>query len=83
MNHIAPTPAPDAAPVLILESNAVLGAPVHDPATFEWVSGLKKRRKDGWSPDKQRAFIEALGITVTVYLPQLPRRCMDTGSSPA
>lgn len=53
MSHIAPIPSPDPA------TNA-LDAHGHDPAAYDWVPVLKKRRKDGWSPDKQRAFIEAL-----------------------
>ena len=60
MSHIAPIPAPDAAPSPIAESTPALDAHGHDPAAYDWVPVLKKRRKDGWSPDKQRAFIEAL-----------------------
>src|SRR3546814_12131281 len=33
---------------------------------FRSVPVLKKRRKDGWSPDKQRAFIEALADSGSV-----------------
>jgi hypothetical protein len=54
MSHIAPIPSPDPA------ADAALDAHGHDPAAYDWVPVLKKRRKDGWSPDKQRAFIEAL-----------------------
>lgn len=32
----------------------------HDPADYEWVPVRRKHRHDGWSPDRQRAFIEAL-----------------------
>jgi hypothetical protein len=53
MSHIAPIPSPD-------PSATALDAHGHDPAAYDWVPVLKKRRKDGWSPDKQRAFIEAL-----------------------
>lgn len=53
MSHIAPIPSPDPA-------TPALDAHGHDPAAYDWVPVLKKRRKDGWSPDKQRAFIEAL-----------------------
>lgn len=60
MSHIAPIPAPDAAPAPIAETTTALDAHGHDPAAYDWVPVLKKRRKDGWSPDKQRAFIEAL-----------------------
>lgn len=54
MSHIAPIPSPDSA------ADTALDAHGHDPAAYHWVPVLKKRRKDGWSPDKQRAFIEAL-----------------------
>ena len=32
----------------------------HDPAAYDWVPVLRKRRKDGWTPERQRAFIGAL-----------------------
>ncbi|VAV94509.1 hypothetical protein MNBD_ALPHA04-619 [hydrothermal vent metagenome] len=32
----------------------------HNPADYDWVPVLRKRRRDGWSPEKQRAFIGAL-----------------------
>ena len=32
----------------------------HDPAEYDWYPVLRKRRVDGWSPEKQRCFIEAL-----------------------
>lgn len=54
MSHIAPIPSPDPAAETALDAHG------HDPAAYDWVPVLKKRRKDGWSPDKQRAFIEAL-----------------------
>lgn len=66
MSHIAPIPAPDATPVPIAETTAALDAHGHDPAAYDWVPVLKKRRKDGWSPDKQRAFIEALADSGSV-----------------
>jgi hypothetical protein len=53
MSHITPIPSPDPA-------TPALDAHGHDPAAYDWVPVLKKRRKDGWSPGKQRAFIEAL-----------------------
>lgn len=58
MSHIAPISAPDAATAPT--SQSALDAHGHDPAAYDWVPVLKKRRKDGWSPDRQRAFIEAL-----------------------
>ncbi len=38
----------------------------HDPSHYDWVPVLKKRRVDGWSPEKQRGFIEALADTGSV-----------------
>lgn len=32
----------------------------YDPADYDWVPVLRKRRADGWSPQKQRAFIGEL-----------------------
>jgi hypothetical protein len=60
MSHIAPIPSPDPAAETALDAHG------HDPAAYDWVPVLKKRRKDGWSPDKQRAFIEALADTGSV-----------------
>lgn len=60
MSHIAPIPAPGAALTPTAEPATALDAHGHDPAAYDWVPVLKKRRKDGWSPDKQRAFIEVL-----------------------
>ncbi|HMO74129.1 MAG TPA: hypothetical protein PKD48_02205 [Sphingopyxis sp.] len=60
MSHIAPIPSPDPAAETALDAHG------HDPAAYDWVPVLKKRRKDGWSPDKQRAFIEALADSGSV-----------------
>ncbi|MEQ1726070.1 MAG: LysR family transcriptional regulator [Sphingopyxis sp.] len=38
----------------------------HDPADNNWVPVLKKPRADGWSPEKQRAFIATLADTGSV-----------------
>lgn len=54
MSHITPISSPDPATETALDAHG------HDPAAYDWVPVLKKRRKDGWSPDKQRAFIETL-----------------------
>ena len=62
MSHIAPIPSPESDPV----AETALDAHGHDPAAYDWVPVLKKRRKDGWSPDKQRAFIEALADSGSV-----------------
>ena len=32
----------------------------HDPTAYDWVPVLRKPRKDGWTPERQRAFIGAL-----------------------
>lgn len=37
-----------------------LDAHGHDPEAYDWVPVLRKRRKDGWTPERQRAFIGAL-----------------------
>lgn len=66
MSHIAPIPASDAALAPAPETTPALDAHGHDPAAYDWVPVLKKRRKDGWSPDKQRAFIEALADSGSV-----------------
>lgn len=44
-------------------------APVDEPrdlSDYRWVPVLRKRRPDGWSPEKQRAFVEALADTGSV-----------------
>jgi hypothetical protein len=59
--------APAAAP--FNQSNAdtvTLDAHGHDPAKYEWVPVLRKRRVDGWSPSVQRRFIEILADTGSV-----------------
>lgn len=66
MSHIAPIAAPDAALAPTPAATPALDAHGHDPAAYHWVPVLKKRRKDGWSPDKQRAFIEALADSGSV-----------------
>lgn len=66
MSHIAPIPAPDATLAPATDDSPALDAHGHDPAAYDWVPVLKKRRKDGWSPDKQRAFIEALADSGSV-----------------
>ena len=66
MSHIAPIPAPGATPAPTADTPSALDAHGHDPAAYDWIPVLKKRRKDGWSPDKQRAFIEALADSGSV-----------------
>ena len=80
MSHIAPIPSPDPTPAPIAETIPALDAHGHDPAAYDWVPVLKKRRKDGWSPDKQRAFIEALADTGSVAT---AAQCVDMSESSA
>ena len=40
----------------------------HDPDAYEWVPVLRRPRTDGWTPAKQRAFIEELADTACVSL---------------
>lgn len=54
MSNTLPSPASEPAATPALDAHG------HDPAAYDWVPVLKKPRKDGWSPAKQRAFIEAL-----------------------
>lgn len=54
----APTPA--ATPLAPVDAHGF------DPANFDWVPVLKKKRHDGWSPEKQRRFIEVLADTGNV-----------------
>jgi hypothetical protein len=37
--------------------------PVYDPADYRWVPVRRKPRNDGWTPEKQRRFIETLADT--------------------
>lgn len=60
MSDTAPIPSPGADPAPEADAVPALDANGHDLDAYHWVPVLKKRRKDGWSPEKQRAFIEAL-----------------------
>src|SRR3546814_16236801 len=53
---ISPTPAP---PPMLSEHG-------FDPNDFEWLPVPRQPRADGWSPDAQRRFIEALADTGSV-----------------
>lgn len=55
-----PTPAPAQPPAT---PPAALDANGFDPADFEWRPVLRRPRADGWSPDVQRRFVEALADT--------------------
>ncbi|TPG13678.1 hypothetical protein [Sphingomonas oligophenolica] len=37
-----------------------------NPDDYDWVPVLRRRRPDGWSPDKQRLFVETLADTACV-----------------
>ena len=43
--------------------DAEMDAHGHNPDDYDWVPVLRKRRKDGWTPERQRAFIGALADT--------------------
>lgn len=43
-----------------------LDAHGHDPDDYVWIPVPRKRRHDGWTPEKQRAFIETLADTGSV-----------------
>lgn len=45
---------PEAAPPAQLDAHG------HDPDAYDWVPVRRKSRHDGWSPERQRSFIEAL-----------------------
>ncbi|MBP6379519.1 MAG: hypothetical protein KA312_03775 [Sphingorhabdus sp.] len=64
----SPTPSAAAVPALHTpnQAPATLDAHGHNPADYDWVPVLKKRRHDGWSPQRQRAFIEALADSGSV-----------------
>lgn len=48
-----------------------LDAHGHDLSRYDWIPVLRKRRPDGWSPEKQRKFIEELAdsgsVTASAY----------------
>lgn len=62
----APAPAPDTLPDTIADPPAPLDAHGHDPAAYDWVPVLRKPRQDGWTPVRQREFIQALADTGSV-----------------
>jgi len=37
-----------------------LDAHGHDPEAYDWVPVLRKRRKDGWTPERQRALLREI-----------------------
>jgi hypothetical protein len=61
MSDSSNLPAPAAGSALAAPSETpYLDANGFDPAQYDWVPVKRKRRVDGWSNEKQRAFIEAL-----------------------
>ena len=56
-----PRPAVAADPSSMVTTDApMLDANGYDPAHYDWVPVLRKPRTDGWSPQRQRAFIGTL-----------------------
>ncbi|WP_373491625.1 hypothetical protein [Parasphingorhabdus sp.] len=47
-------------PPATISEKTGLDAHGHEPEAYDWVPVLRKRRKDGWTPERQRAFIGAL-----------------------
>jgi hypothetical protein len=43
-----------------------LDAHGHDPDDYDWIAVPRRRRADGWTPEKQRAFIETLADSGSV-----------------
>ena len=60
-------PLPETADALAADDAShmpgTLDAHGFDPAEFKWVPVRRKPRLDGWSPERQRLFIEVLADT--------------------
>ena len=63
---MALVPTPDGAPPTPAAIQAEMDAHGLDPADYDWVPVLRKRRADGWSPQRQRDFIATLADTGSV-----------------
>lgn len=64
-------PPPDLAPPDLPPPDLPMPADARagpDPADYDWVPVLRRPRPDGWSPDKQRRFIETLADTACVTI---------------
>lgn len=48
------------------KTNSQLDAHGHDPDDYVWIPVPRKRRHDGWTPEKQREFIKTLADTGSV-----------------
>ena len=60
-------PAPGDVPATTdSDRESALDAHGHDPADYDWVPVLRKPRADGWSPQRQQAFIGALADSGSV-----------------
>lgn len=59
-------PAPGDVPALSDDHEIALDAHGYNPADYDWVPVLRKPRADGWSPQRQQAFIGALADTGSV-----------------
>jgi hypothetical protein len=59
----APAPRDDAA---LPATPPVLDANGFDPTAYKWIPVARRERADGWTADKQRAFIEALADECSV-----------------
>lgn len=64
-NH-APVPQDGGVPVTPNPTPAALDANGFDPAAFEWRPVPRRPRRDGWTPEVQQRFIEALARTGVV-----------------
>lgn len=64
-----PTPRPESATALTVQPDDDDAPPeIYDPADYRWVPVRRKPRHDGWTPEKQRRFIETLADTGLVNL---------------
>lgn len=58
-----PAAAPDTALAVTDADDTALAAPDYNPADYRWVPVRRVSRRDGWTEDKQRRFIETLADT--------------------
>lgn len=77
-NSSDPRTAPGDALAVTDAEDAALDAHGHDPADYDWVPVLRKPRADGWTPQKQRAFIGVLADTGSVR-----EAAMSVGMTPS
>jgi hypothetical protein len=66
-NQSDPCPTDPALPAIRADAGRdPTDPPLTDLSQYDWVPVLRKRRRDGWSPYKQRVFIEQLADTGSV-----------------